>query len=1218
MADENDIIESLGVKISSDATGTLSNIDKLINKLGSLKQSTQQTSFDKFIKEFKKLDEGAKQIAVFADKMKAIQSTADIFAKLGNVKISRTLPNNLSKLNDEISRFDFQEIKSFGNGIESVSNKIKNVSKISGLASVASGLRKIKNEISDFSVIGMQDFSSNVSAFVDGVKPLESVSALTGFADVVKNLNKIPKIAEKLNEADLQRFAEQMERLHVAMSPLANDMDSIARGFDKLPEKVQKIIGEYDRLERKSKTTTVSTKELASSVKSLFSDIRSIWNGINRISNIANEWFMESANYSEALNLFNVTMKDGADYALEYANNVRDVLSIDVKEWLNYQGEFENLVEGYDVAVDRARIMSKNLTQLSYDLSSVFNVDVEKAFQKLQSGMSGQVKSLKVWGVDVSVSTMKQYLLAKGIDATWTSLNNAQKAQLRYNYIMEKTVSLQGDLARTIETPANAMRVLNVQITQLKRELGNIVSIFFAKAIPYIQAFVEECAIAARELADLWGFELPEIDYSGLDSTAVTEEIEETTEAVKELKREIMSFDEIHKLGSPQQKTGFGAGLADDLGLETYDYDFLRNSVRISAEIRDNVRDFVAKLKEGVKNVVENKGTLLTIIAGISSLKLIKEGAGILSGLGDLLKIIPGISGGSSLGVGLGGILGVTGWGTAYDGATKLTKALSCNAADEGLGWAIGELIGGVAGGVAGGAIVGGPIGALIGGLGALGLAALGAYTESNKLRLEFVSNTFWKSRPEGLSIAWLKEDLESTFGGMADIAKDVNQTNNAIDRLKSKLSEDINLIQPLIDDLDTQKPDFKDKCNEIIGLAEGIADGIKEKFALEKGNVFAGLVDMAKSAGLAVSNEFQNSFSAIQSDIVLLGAKVNGTADKYSREISSIIAVAQNGGGIDKEALGSATNNLARIAGASVSDEEYEFEKVLDNAKNGLNVSTAANAFSQINDVIKAAYDYKDNITAVHDSTDKSFANFERQAFVLLDMGEISKSEYQGFVDSFNSGKKWNNAYREAEYGQWQGKLNDYAGLVKTAVLANLEDMYNASVNQYNKFGFVERLFAGSQDKYVRNNLMTSYDSYVKPIEDKLNELLGYNYTKLSEEAMKYIDNKTIPIAEPSRPEIPQYAEGGFPEDGFFYANHGELVGQFSNGKTAVANNQQIVEGIKQGVAEAIRENGSGSGGDWVIQIVDQNGNVKSETTVTEAQRRNKRSGKTVIPLGV
>ena len=94
-------------------------------------------------------------------------------------------------------------------------------------------------------------------------------------------------------------------------------------------------------------------------------------------------------------------------------------------------------------------------------------------------------------------------------------------------------------------------------------------------------------------------------------------------------------------------------------------------------------------------------------------------------------------------------------------------------------------------------------------------------------------------------------------------------------------------------------------------------------------------------------------------------------------------------------------------------------------------------------------------------------------------------------------------------------------------------------------------------------------------------------------------------------------YATGGFPEDGLFYANSQELVGRFSNGRTAVANNLQILEGIKQAVLEALQTAGGMDGGNWTIQVVDTDGNIKAEQIISAAERRNRRDGRTILPLG-
>ena len=112
-----------------------------------------------------------------------------------------------------------------------------------------------------------------------------------------------------------------------------------------------------------------------------------------------------------------------------------------------------------------------------------------------------------------------------------------------------------------------------------------------------------------------------------------------------------------------------------------------------------------------------------------------------------------------------------------------------------------------------------------------------------------------------------------------------------------------------------------------------------------------------------------------------------------------------------------------------------------------------------------------------------------------------------------------------------------------------------------------------------------------------------------------------TASFKESQMSRLDRYATGGFPDAGqMFIAREAgaEMVGSIG-GRTAVANNDQIVAGISAGVYNAMMAaSGSGSGGDWNIQIVDTDGRVKSETVISAAERKNRRDGRTIIPLGV
>lgn len=351
---------------------------------------------------------------------------------------------------------------------------------------------------------------------------------------------------------------------------------------------LQKTLSKFQGV---SKTCSTSTNTISSSFSNLKGKLHSTTASFRKIVKVFGGWFNETNDYVEALNLFNVALGDCAGAAKKYAESVSAIAGIDMKEWMTYQGAFYQLADGYGLASDASERMSKNLTQLAFDLSSLWNVDAETAFQKLQSGMSGQIKGLKVWGINVSVAQLKETALAHGIDLATSKMTEAQKATLRYVTIMEQTSKAQGDMARTIATPANALRILNAQWTQAKRAMGQVVSLVAVEVIPWFQALVQVIRDVAEVLSKK--YKTPTPDLKDLSNTTidpkpfdkVSDSLGKATESAKELKKTILGIDEINALtdnsvSSPTAGTtgtGNGNGYASDFGLDLgkYDYDFL-------------------------------------------------------------------------------------------------------------------------------------------------------------------------------------------------------------------------------------------------------------------------------------------------------------------------------------------------------------------------------------------------------------------------------------------------------------------------------------------------------------------------------------------------------------------------------------------------------------------------------------------------------------------
>ncbi len=332
----------------------------------------------------------------------------------------------------------------------------------------------------------------------------------------------------------------------------------------------------------------------------------------------------ESNKYQEDLNLFTVALGQYAAEAQNYAEKVSDVMGIDPAQWLRNQGVFNTLLTGFGDTAERAQLMSQNLTQLGYDISSFFNISIEDAMQKLQSGISGELEPLRRLGYDLSQARLEQTALNLGIKESVANMTQAEKAELRYYAIMTQVTTAQGDMARTLEAPANQLRILQAQLTQAARAIGNIFIPALSAILPYAIAVVQVIREIANALANLAGFKLTEVDYSGVNSAAVgagslADNLDDAAGAAKKLKQYTAGFDELNVFApNTGSGSGAGAGGAGGFDFDLPTYDFLGDAVQTRiGEIKKMIEDTLAEITTIVSGFMLAVGAIL-VVTGVN------------------------------------------------------------------------------------------------------------------------------------------------------------------------------------------------------------------------------------------------------------------------------------------------------------------------------------------------------------------------------------------------------------------------------------------------------------------------------------------------------------------------------------------------------------------------------------------------------------------------
>lgn len=320
--------------------------------------------------------------------------------------------------------------------------------------------------------------------------------------------------------------------------------------------------------------------------------------GIRMLRSELSKAITESNDYQEDLNLFTASMGQYAKEAQEYAENVGEVMGIDPAKWMRNQGVFNTLLTGFGSVSDRAYLMSKNLTQLGYDISSFFNISVEDAMQKLQSGISGELEPLRRLGYDLSQAKLEQTALTLGIEKSVSAMTQAEKAELRYYAIMTQVTTAQGDMARSLDAPANQLRIFQAQLTQASRAIGNIFIPILQKILPIAIAVLRIVRELADAIAKLFHFKLTEIDYSGVGNLASGAEdaaagFDDATSAAKELKKSVMGFDELNILNGNTASGSGSAGVSGGSGFdfELPEYGFLNDVSKQADEVTQKLKN---------------------------------------------------------------------------------------------------------------------------------------------------------------------------------------------------------------------------------------------------------------------------------------------------------------------------------------------------------------------------------------------------------------------------------------------------------------------------------------------------------------------------------------------------------------------------------------------------------------------------------------------------
>ena len=1067
----------------------------------------------------------------------------------------------------------------------------------------------------------------------------------------------------------LEKLRASLERLKTAtkgdagLSAVSRQISSLTGNLGVMPATVQRAAQSMQQVSEKASSGAKKIGLFGGGALGASLKLGAMVLVVKRLASALSDVIEQSNKYIENLNLFTVSMGNSAKQAQGFAEMVGVIMGIDPSDWMRNQGIFNTLATGFGVSADRAALMSKNLTQLGYDISSFFNISIEDSMQKLQSGISGELEPLRRLGYDLSQARLEATALALGIDQSVSSMNQAQKAQLRYYAIMTQVTQVQGDMARTLSSPANQLRILQASFTQCARAIGNIFIPILNAVIPVAIAVVKVITMAANAIASLFGFSLPTVDYSGVSSglgniTSGAEDAADAmsgaTDAAKALKRATVGMDELNILQTNQNASGgsggAGVGGGGDFDFELPEYDFLADLVKTKTdEMVEKIQEMGKRLQSVFQPAIDKAKELFGILGGqAAQFDWAKQ-------LGDTFwALAEAVSSAGEL------ILSVLNPviealnipEVVFSGLETLESLL--NAIDDILD-------------------------SLIPGLDLFsknGLAPIAKSMNSTMMDgMEHLRGLFddlgkWFKDNEG-ALTELMSELGRTVGELwksfepfqqAVVSLFWSETEREIGKLGKTVSDSLPPITYALKSFN----DALEKLNSS-GFFQSEAQVWKDIFAVVKGVLtldFEGHFDrmgklgkdlgaffgtLRTNAETLISKTFPNLWSAISDGD---GAKgiIIGILRDIRDVFSSIGQAVENYLGYVSEKFGECVTAIQEFFSPltdwfrdTVWNPIVELFSPISETIGGF-FSDAWNAIVGVWNAVSGWFS-----TNIFDPLSKLFSEIRRVATEFFTQAWTNIKIVWAIVSWWFDTNIWSpiknavaavtstigtffsNAWNTVS-GVWRAVSNWFTSTVitplKNAFSAGLNKIKDIFVNLWSDIRSVFKSVYSWFTSNVVNPIRNAFKAVANGVIGAINGMIrGLNSIRINiPSAVKSLLGLSQGYIGFNIGYIPYYAKGGFPETGqlFMARENGipEMVGQMG-GRTAVANNEQIVDGIRRGVYEAQMEQNALLREEISLlkQLLAKESTTVAQVTTSDIvngiSRKNRRDGRVVVPVG-
>ena len=1084
------------------------------------------------------------QIEINANATKANQSIDRLVTKLNGLSAS------LSKLNTS-------SLTGLANGVNRLGSAMQtmNAVKTSDFTRLANNVQRLGS----INVQSLNSAASSMSHLTRAFNNLGSVSANAmqvgelaknisrlGNASVQRAITNIPQLATSLNQ--LMATLSRAPRVSSNVIQMTQALANLANQGSRVGSASRSMVTGLTNTRTAMTRTTKSTFSLASAFGRFYASYFLIIRGLKKLG----VSIKSTADYFESFNYFNVAFekiasewdkdyeKYGYENAESYAKSFTDRmnesfskmsgvkintetmtleetglknLGFNIQQITQFASQLASVTNSVGLTGEASLATADSFTKLAGDMSSLFNTDYKTAMTNLQSGLIGQSRSLYKYGIDITNATLQTKAYELGLSKAVSEMTQGEKMQLRLLSILEQSKVAWGDQANTINTTSNMIRQLKNNLSEAGMVLGQLFLPLLQKVLPALNGIAIAIKRLLGDIAALFGIQFKKEDFSlGFnDSTetidGLSDSIDSVTESAKKAKAGLRGFDELKTISVPDS-SGAGGGGGSSIDLTDEILKATEEYNKVWQEAYDKMENRAEKFAKKVEKALKPIKKLFKDLAIGDYFAVGEDVSNIVSGINNFFARAIEKVNWSKVGRNIGKFLAGINWLEVIKSGFRLKFDIAKAIAEV---W-----FGGFRSAPFETAII-------------TGLATM-RFTGLDKMLALKLAPKIKAALIKATSIGGLGTSLLGNIGTL--------------------LTTDLGYI-----------------------MGHG-------SFAAIGSTVFLGVTG-AIAASFIGWNFGQWLYEKISGEDIAMS---------FTEQMTTIADAFKDG--TIKDAVGLWWKDIKQgfVDGWNFIVDWWNSSAIgkwwNDNVAPWFNSGTWKQLFHYV------SKDFKEGWKSVVDWWNSSaLVKWWNQNILPWFSGgtwlELFTYVKQDFISGWNSIKEWwsNSAlskWWEEDVSPWftKEKWTSLLGNIKTSFEEKwnevetwwdntaLGNWWNSKVMPW--FTKEKWLGALSGIKDAFTETWEAAMSGIKEIWNKfanfLNEKLTFEIEPISIAGKKVFDGAKINLGK-----IPTFATGGFPEDGLFMANRGELVGEFSNGRTAVANNDQITKGIADAVYPAV-----------------------------------------------